>query len=80
MSVRMATVNDAAAIARVHVDSWRTTYAGIVPDDFLAGLSYASREQRWRELLSGVSVAWVAEADGAVVGFAAGGANREPDG
>ena len=33
--IRPDDVSDAVAIARVHVDSWRTTYAGIVPDDYL---------------------------------------------
>ena len=32
-------MTDAAAITKVHVDSWRTTYQGIVPDDLLATLS-----------------------------------------
>ena len=38
--IRPATLEDAPAIARVHVDTWRTTYAGIVPDEHLAKLSY----------------------------------------
>jgi ribosomal protein S18 acetylase RimI-like enzyme len=41
--VRRAQPADAAGIARVHVDSWRTTYAGIMPAEFLAGLSYGER-------------------------------------
>ena len=45
MLIREASPTDAAAIARVHVDSWRTTYAGIVPADYLANLSYTRREQ-----------------------------------
>jgi hypothetical protein len=34
MLIREAFPTDAAALARVHVDSWRTTYAGIVPADY----------------------------------------------
>jgi ribosomal protein S18 acetylase RimI-like enzyme len=74
MQIREATVTDAAAIARVHVDSWRTTYKGIMPADFLAGLSYERREAFWRDVLSthgSKNFVYVAEDDGGnVVGFA----------
>ncbi len=46
VDLREANVLDAAAIAKVHVDSWRTTYAGVVPEDFLAQLSYEQHEHR----------------------------------
>lgn len=36
--VRSARVEDAGAIARVNVDTWRTTYPGIVPQDYLDAL------------------------------------------
>lgn len=29
LQIREATINDAEGIAKVHVDSWRTTYEGI---------------------------------------------------
>jgi len=81
--LRPARADDAAGIARVHVDSWRTTYGGIVPDEHLANLSYESREQRWRERLTAPDNAmfiYVAETeDGQIVGFATGGAEREND-
>ena len=39
MIIREATRNDVSAIAKVHVDTWRTTYRGIVPDrQFYAAL------------------------------------------
>src|SRR5437868_8464923 len=78
--IRTANVHDAVAIARVHVESWRTTYAGIVPDDFLACLSYTQREQLWRQILTDSDtpgVVYVAEDDrGQVVGFGSGGPER----
>ena len=37
--LRRANINDAAAIAKVHVDTWKSTYKGIVPDDYLSSLS-----------------------------------------
>lgn len=51
--IRPAVTADAAGIAAVHVDSWRSTYAGMLPDSYLIGLSVATHERRWRALLSG---------------------------
>jgi hypothetical protein len=36
VTIRRAVREDARAIARVHVDSWRTTYRGIVPEEHIA--------------------------------------------
>lgn len=80
MLTREAEIADSAAIAKVHVDSWRTTYAGIVPTDYLARLSYEQRERVWHRTLSaplGVEFVYVAEDTvGNVVGFASGGPER----
>lgn len=32
MIIRKAKLDDATGIAKVHVDSWRTTYKGIIPE------------------------------------------------
>lgn len=81
VTIRQATLNDVSAIARIHVDSWRTTYAGIVPDAYLANLTYESRENQWRNILSTTgnpSVLMVAENESKqVIGFASGGKERE---
>ena len=79
--IRKAGVADATAIAKVHVDTWRSSYRGVVPDSILDGLSYGDREARWRERLSGRSRGFlVAEDDagdaGDVVGFAWSGPQR----
>ncbi len=71
-------------IARVHVDSWRTTYPGIMPQAHLDALSYAEREQWWAEILRGDSpyktLVSVAETEGGeIVGFVSGGAERAGD-
>ena len=77
-SIRIAQLADAAAIAHVHVDSWLTTYAGIVPKTFLDSLNEAERVPLWTEqLMRDVSI-FVAEIEGEVVGFACGGFLREP--
>jgi hypothetical protein len=36
-AVREANAGDAAAIARLHVESWRATYRGILRDEYLDG-------------------------------------------
>lgn len=48
MLIRQATIYDASAITRVHVDSWRSTYGGIVSDKYLNNLSYEERTKRWK--------------------------------
>jgi GNAT superfamily N-acetyltransferase len=78
VSIRAALMEDASAIAHVHVESWRSTYAGIVPEAYLASLDEELRATLWREWLAGETVILVAEWDGRVVGFAHGGKNREP--
>lgn len=81
MLIREATERDAAAIARVQVDSWRTTYTGIVLDSYIASLTYSSREERWQQFLaaSDEHFAFVADAGNKIVGFASGGVNRDDD-
>jgi ribosomal protein S18 acetylase RimI-like enzyme len=44
--VRPATPGDAAAIARIRVDSWRTTYAGMIPATILDRMD-VSRNEAW---------------------------------
>lgn len=78
--IRSANLTDIPAIARVHVDSWRTTYQGIVPDLYLEQMTYANYENRWQNWLK-VKVnhhhIFVAENKaGEVIGFANGGAER----
>jgi GNAT superfamily N-acetyltransferase len=84
MSIRVAHPTDAFAIARVQVDSWRTTYVDIVPAAYLAGLSYEPQGQFWEYIvstLSGAAAVYVAEsATGQVVGFAASGPERSGNG
>ncbi|MDE0131719.1 MAG: GNAT family N-acetyltransferase [bacterium] len=79
--IRAARVTDASPIARVHIDSWRATYAGLMPAGFLRSLSYPERASWWEEILAKDPPAmstFVAEAPGGeVVGFVGGGRERE---
>lgn len=81
MNIRPAQPPDAAGIARVQVDSWRTSYQGIIADSVLANLSYAEREAGWTRALTEEADRldfYVAEAeDGEIMGFALGGALRD---
>jgi len=75
--VRAATLDDAAAIARVNVSSWRSSFSGMLPDEFLASLSEANYAERWkRVIVEGSSKVYVAEDETGVVGFASGGRER----
>jgi ribosomal protein S18 acetylase RimI-like enzyme len=81
MPIRDATLADVPAIARVHVDSWRVTYRGLMPDDLLAGLSYKDRERQWTAAITradtGRGCLVVAdEGEDGIVGFASGGQCR----
>lgn len=68
--VRWAEAGDAAAIARVHVESWRATYRGLLPDEVLAALDVPQRTREWRERLrEGSFPTLIAERGGEVLGF-----------
>jgi ribosomal protein S18 acetylase RimI-like enzyme len=75
--VRPATLDDASGIADVHVATWRTTYRGLLPDDFLASLSEEHYAERWRRVIGeGSSRVFVVDLPEGVVGFASGGRER----
>ncbi len=86
IAIRPAHPADAASIGAVHVAAWRSTYPGILPDDFLARLS-ARRQASQYELAIrhgvGVHVATASGRDAVppggparVVGFITGGPAR----
>ena len=80
MLIREANESDAAGIARVQVKAWQTTYKGIVPNGYLASLTYEKRAQRWRQILASDenNFTFVAEtSDERIGGFASGGETEE---
>ncbi|MEH2173004.1 GNAT family N-acetyltransferase [Nostoc sp.] len=83
MAIRKANLADAPAIARVHVDAWRTTYKNLMPAKFLADLSYEEREAKWVKILSNIAqdnFTYIVEDEiGQIVGFASGGQERTGD-
>lgn len=75
MTIRAATLEDVAAIADVHMRSWRVAYRGIIPDQALADLDRAWILGLWAERLRSDSTEpeagmLVAERAGTVVAFA----------
>ena len=75
--IRSANLTDAPAIARVHVASWRSTYRGLLSDDFLLSLSETGYAERWKRVITErTSKVYVAEDEGELVGFSSGGRER----
>lgn len=71
LEVRSAFIDDADAIAKVHVDGWEATYRGVIEDDVLDRLTVTRRSQQWAEALAHNLPAWIAVDANTVVGFAA---------
>lgn len=82
ITIRSAAPDDARAIADIHVMSWQSTYAGLLPDDVLLKLDSRIHEARWwRHALrrrSSNHVVLVVEHEGqGVVGFGSCGRSRD---
>ncbi|WP_409254236.1 N-acetyltransferase family protein [Bacillus sp. SCS-153A] len=75
MLVRKATPEDSLGIAKVQVDTWKSTYQGIVPDKYLDSMTLKSRDEKWKAILNKGTV-YVAEEKGTIVGFSSGGSER----
>ncbi|MGE6754174.1 N-acetyltransferase family protein [Rossellomorea sp. NPDC071047] len=74
---RKANLQDSPGLAYVHVHSWRTTYKGIVSEEYLQSLSIEEREQKWVQILSGPHHTYVCEEDdGKIIGFVSFGKER----
>jgi GNAT superfamily N-acetyltransferase len=72
-------VDDAKEASRMHAETWRTSYRGLVPDALLDGLTDDRWEIGWRrgfESMDPTRVVHVAEIDGRIAGFAGGGRAR----
>lgn len=80
-TIRAARLEDVPGIAHVHVETWKTTYRGIVPDRILDNLKAENRAAQWNRVLSNPESAefvYVAVDDAdTVVGFLSGGPERE---
>ena len=50
--LRRARAGDAEAIARIHVETWRATYAGLLPDRYLVGMSAQGQSFTWQKAIA----------------------------
>lgn len=80
--VRPAEARDARAIAEVHVQSWRETYTGMLPERLLAADSREPRQRMWESILNSDplpgSIAVALQGD-ELIGFAYAGSSENPD-
>ncbi len=80
MKMRWANAEDASALARVHLESWRSAYRGIVPESAIEAYTLEKREDRFRKgLAERPEQTAVIEVEGEVVGFVTFGACRDDD-
>jgi ribosomal protein S18 acetylase RimI-like enzyme len=77
-TIDAAMPDDAQAVAQVHVDAWRAAYAGILSDEYLAGLSVAQRAAMWRDAIARRQPELlVARRDGGIDGWISIGPSRD---
>ncbi|MAY79708.1 MAG: GNAT family N-acetyltransferase [Deltaproteobacteria bacterium] len=77
-SVRVASPNDAPAIAVIHVVTWQRVYRGIMSDAFLDSLQPWQRESMWQRVLSeGSEQVHVCSGPAGIVGFSSAGPCRD---
>jgi ribosomal protein S18 acetylase RimI-like enzyme len=80
MKVRVAQPADAPAVARIHVESWRVAYRGIMPDEIIERMNLAVRTERWSNFIAVREWPVFLLEDGHdVIGFCHLTATRDPD-
>ncbi len=73
LEIRPITVGDTDGIARLHAESWRDAYRGILADAYLDGDILRERQSHWRARLEDLTAGqfgFLAILDSAAVGFA----------
>ncbi|KTD40416.1 GNAT family N-acetyltransferase [Legionella parisiensis] len=69
-NIRTATLDDAEAIAQIHICSWQKMYRDFIPEVILQNLSLKDRTKQWYDLIElGVKVL-IIEINNQIVGFA----------
>ena len=76
-TTRVPVPGDAAAIADLHVSTWREAYAHLLSEDYFSQEYIEGRQRMWNHVLGhprdDVTVR-IAESDGSIIGFALAGA------
>jgi GNAT superfamily N-acetyltransferase len=73
-TIRAATAGDAAAIAHLHAESWRSAYRDILTDDYLNNRAHADRLVVWQQRFAAAESkqsmhVMVAEGSKGLIGF-----------
>jgi GNAT superfamily N-acetyltransferase len=80
IEVREANLEDAEAIATVHVATWQAAYIGIIPEHFLNELTVAGRTAGWQKALGNGRIrVLLAHTGHVLVGWIAFGRSRDED-
>ncbi len=77
--IRPATVEDIDALGRVHATTWRETYRGMVPDDFLDTLTPEKSAGYWMRVFERMrpeSLVFALVLDREIIGYTSGGPAR----
>ena len=79
MIIRKPLIADIPEMARVHLETWRTTYRGIIADSYLENLSLQKHIERQQKYMAMPGTSYsVAELEGkGIVGFLPGGPKRD---
>ena len=80
IAIRPSEPGEARRLAEIYVETWRTTYAGMLPDNVLLRMSVDQQEKRWRGTLRAQNrreIVLTAEAVGhGAIGFGSAGPAR----
>jgi hypothetical protein len=79
--MRVAKLDDAHALASMHIASWHETYSGILPDKLLLSLSVEARTAAWARIMQEPAsdystVVYIVEHEAWIIGFGSCGAQR----
>ncbi len=72
-TIRKAAAKDASGIARVYIDTWRDTYAGVIPSPVLLKMNHRQRAAEWSKVIRNSyrndTVIVAEDPDGGIIGF-----------
>jgi ribosomal protein S18 acetylase RimI-like enzyme len=78
LAIRRATAADADGIAHVQVETWRSSYRGIVPQSYLDALDVREKAASWKRWVSDSDAhTFVADDAGEICGYVHGGVLRD---
>jgi ribosomal protein S18 acetylase RimI-like enzyme len=82
VELRPAHRGDAESLARIHAESWKQTYRGMMSDEFLDGGALENRRRVWRERLGAPPAqqyTCVAQSGPTIVGFVCAFSDEDPE-